>query len=237
MGFSIVHTDIREKFMATLSHDLRNPLSSAQVAAQMILRRPNDPSVPNLAARIVESHRRIDSMIQDLLDATMVRSGGRLKVEVHECDLVDVVNECILHASLSYGSRFVLEGESSCKGFWSEKLLKRAFENLINNAVKYGDPVTAITFKIHSEHGRVFVSIHNEGTAIPINEQEGIFQIFRRTASSRGSNKKGWGIGLSLVRGVAEGHGGSVILDSSPAHGTTFTIDIPIDGRPFQDKI
>jgi signal transduction histidine kinase len=78
------------------------------------------------------------------------------------------------------------------------------------------------------------VSVHNEGESIPLHEQEMLFQAFRRAEAAKAGNKKGWGIGLALVRGVAEGHGGSIGLDSLPGTGTTFIIDIPIDARPFQ---
>ncbi len=234
VGFAIVQTDIKEKFTATLSHDLRNPLSAAQMGAQMILRGPEHSGCTVQAGRIIENLRRMDRMIQDLLDSTIIRSGGRLNLDISETDMLKIVQSCVAEATLLHGDRFKIVG-SSCKGFWDGDALTRAFENCIGNAVKYGDSVKPIEFKIHAEHGRIFISIHNEGLPIPLDDQEGIFQIFRRASAARQGSKKGWGVGLALVRGVAESHGGSVILDSSPEHGTTFTIDIPVDARPFFD--
>jgi len=112
--------------------------------------------------------------------------------------------------------------------------LRRAFENLGSNAVKYGSNDKPITFAVGQQSGRVFVRVHNHGSHIPIEEQETIFQAFRRTREAMASGKHGWGLGLALVRGVAEAHGGSVAVDSLSERGTTFVIDMPVDARPFQ---
>jgi signal transduction histidine kinase len=77
--------------------------------------------------------------------------------------------------------------------------------------------------------------VHNEGDPIPPNELESIFQVFRRAAAAKESEKRGWGIGLPYVRGVAESHGGSVLIDSAPGRGTTLSVDMPVDARPFRN--
>ncbi|WP_309895250.1 HAMP domain-containing sensor histidine kinase [Archangium sp.] len=78
------------------------------------------------------------------------------------------------------------------------------------------------------------VLVHNHGSYIPPEEQETLFQVFRRSLQAERSNQRGWGLGLPLVRAVAEAHGGSIGVDSLPERGTTFTIDLPKDARPFQ---
>jgi signal transduction histidine kinase len=107
-------------------------------------------------------------------------------------------------------------------------------ENLVTNAVKYGSPDTLITVRISSHEARVILSVHNDGPPIPVEEQKGLFLPFRRSEAARASVQRGWGLGLALVRSVAEAHGGSIGLDSAPGTGTTFTIDVPQDARPFQ---
>jgi signal transduction histidine kinase len=81
----------------------------------------------------------------------------------------------------------------------------------------------------------MILTVHNEGEPIPPEQTAYIFEVFRRAASAKDGKKEGWGIGLPYVRSVAESHGGSVAVDSSVDRGTTFTIDIPIDSRPYQD--
>ncbi len=234
-SYAKVRSDVREKFITTLSHDLKNPLKAAQMATQMILRRPADPQVPELANRVIQNHKRMERMIQDLLDTALVRSGGRLRLEIHECDMLHLIEDCLSQAIMCYGDRFVLDG-SSCVGFWDTDTLKRAFENLIGNAIKYGDPRKAILVAVHSNPGRVVVSFHNEGSVVPLEDQAGIFQMYRRTRAAK-YNFQGWGVGLALVRGVAESHGGTVQLESSEERGTTFTLDLPLDARPFTDTL
>jgi K+-sensing histidine kinase KdpD len=85
-------------------------------------------------------------------------------------------------------------------------------------------------------HESLFLTVHNEGSPIPAPEQECIFRMYRRAEAAKRNLKQGWGIGLPYVRAVAESHGGSITLDSSEERGTTFTIDLPKDSRPYQNS-
>jgi signal transduction histidine kinase len=76
--------------------------------------------------------------------------------------------------------------------------------------------------------------VHNEGKPIPTEEQAALFRPFGRAARAVASGQRGWGLGLTLVKGVAEAHGGEVHLESEPGRGTTFTVALPLDARPFQ---
>ncbi|HET9450512.1 MAG TPA: ATP-binding protein, partial [Aggregicoccus sp.] len=82
---------------------------------------------------------------------------------------------------------------------------------------------------------RAQVAVHNEGSYIPAEQQESLFQAFLRSEEAERSPQRGWGLGLPLVRAVAEAHGGSIEVASDPQRGTTFTLDLPLDARPFQD--
>lgn len=79
------------------------------------------------------------------------------------------------------------------------------------------------------------LSVHDEGASIPPDQIESVFQVFRRAAAAKQNPAQGWGSGLPHVRSVAESHGGSIGVDSAPERGTTFTIDILLDMRPFLD--
>jgi signal transduction histidine kinase len=131
------------------------------------------------------------------------------------------------------GARIRLSGQAVA-GWWDRAALKRAVENIVGNAVKYGAPESPITIRTDEVHQRLLLSVHNEGQPIPPGEQEDIFQMYRR-ADATARNEEGWGIGLPYVRAVAESHGGSIGVDSSLERGTTFVIDIPVDGRPYKD--
>jgi signal transduction histidine kinase len=105
--------------------------------------------------------------------------------------------------------------------------MRRILENLCNNAIKYGDTTSRVTVSLRQEGDEAELAVHNWGNPIPASEQESLFQYFTRTKSAEASGKRGWGIGLTLVKGVAEAHGGSVQVESSQEKGTTFRVRLP----------
>jgi signal transduction histidine kinase len=233
-AFNLAQTVLREKFYSALTHDLRNPLSNAYMAAQFIERSSDLPKIKELAGLITANLKRMDGMIQDLLDSAKFQNGERLRLRLEEFDMQRVAKEVCLQFAAMHGPRFELLPQS-VTGWWDRESIKRAMENLVGNALKYGADDTPIRMSIETAQGRVIVSVHNEGEPIPSEQIESIFQIFQRAATAREGDKEGWGIGLQYVRSVAESHGGSVAVDSAAPRGTTFIIDIPVDARPFQD--
>lgn len=232
-AFSLTQSALRERFVAALTHDLRNPLATASVAADLIYHTAESPTIRTLATRITDNLARMDEMIQNLLDAAVFQTGERLRLHLEDFDIVEVAQEVCDQFTSIHGARFQLTG-GRVVGCWDRQAIKRAIENLIGNAVKYGDPDTPIQVKIDSYHERMVLSVHNEGEPIPPEQVEDVFQVFRRTAAAKAGDKQGWGIGLPYVRSVAESHGGSVGVDSAAGRGTCFLIDIPLDARPYQ---
>lgn len=228
---------IREQFTVGLTHDLRSPLTAAKSGATLILRRAGDPKVPRWASRILDNVERIDRMIRDLLDASRIRAGERLPLELSAFELVALVKDTVEHLEGIHGERFQVVAVDPIHGHWSADGLRRAVENLAGNALKYGSADRPVTITMRETHGRAFVMVHNHGSYIPETDRESIFQSFRRRDVEDRRASRGWGVGLALVRGVAESHGGSIVIDSLPDHGTTFTIDIPCDARPFQHPV
>ena len=229
-AYVLVQAGFREQFAAVLAHDLRGPLSAAKASASLILRKPSSNDVPRWAARIVESVDRADRMVQDLLDAMRAQAGAQLDLEFAEYDAVEIAREALDQLRTVYGDRFVLAAPEPVRGWFGVDPMRRAIENLAINAVKYGAAGRPITITVRELHERVFVLVHNEGSHIPPEQQETLFRAFQRL-SGDASSQRGWGLGLAQVRAAAEAHGGSIAVDSLPETGTTFTIDIPLDGR------
>ncbi|AKF86245.1 hypothetical protein MFUL124B02_23945 [Myxococcus fulvus 124B02] len=233
-GFVLVQEGLRERLYATLAHDLRGPLSAAKVNAGLILRQPSGELVPRWAARIADSIDRADRLVQNLLDAMRVQVGGRLALTLQECDLVEVVRQAVENQKAEHGERFVLVAPEPVRGHFAPEPLRRAVENLTGNAVKYGSSERPITITVRQTHESALILVHNHGGHIPVERQEQLFQAFQRLPEAEAGGKRGWGLGLAQVRGAAESHGGSIAVDSLPERGTSFTIDIPKDARPFQ---
>ncbi|MFT3838867.1 MAG: HAMP domain-containing sensor histidine kinase [Myxococcaceae bacterium] len=235
-GYALVQSGLRDQLFAIVAHDLRNPLSAALTSASLILRKPNGDQVPRWAARIVDNIGRVDRMVQDLLDAVRVQTGERPQLQLEECDLVEAVRETLDELRTQHGDRFVLEAPAPVRGHLARDALRRALENLLTNAIKYGSATEPIEVTVELIHGRALISVHNGGPHIPVEKQETLFRAFQRSDAAEKSGQRGWGLGLAQVRAVAEAHGGSIAVSSLPGRGTTFVIDVPADARPFQDR-
>ena len=104
----------------------------------------------------------------------------------------------------------------------------------MTNGIKYGDPAKKVSLDLSDEGRNVKISVHNFGNPIPPEEQKRLFEPFVRSKSAESGEQKGWGLGLTLVRGVVEAHGGKIRLESQADRGTTFTVDLPKNREIFQ---
>lgn len=230
-AFSLVHTALRERFAAALTHDLRGPLAAMSTALELILLSTDPARMKTLAARSLDNVQRMNGMIHELLHTMAFHSGEKLQIQPTLVDILALVKEVQIDAA-SHGAHIEVTGQP-VQGWWDRPSMKRALENVIGNALKYGRPGAPIRIVAAEVHERLVLSVHNEGDPIPPQEQESIFQMYRRSDAARLTRHQGWGIGLPYVRAVAESHGGSIALDSTSERGTTFTIDVPKDCRPL----
>lgn len=218
----------REDFVITLIHDLRTPLTSAILNAEIIQKSSTG------FIKIISSLDRINKMINDLLDANRIQSGNTLPLHVEYCDLHQLMMKVIDDLTLVHGKRFVLNASDSIMGYWSSDGLRRVIENLLINAVKYGLAQSPINIMIKKTETSASFQVHNLGNELSPVEQINIFESHQRLSKDRPYNIRGWGIGLTLVKGILKAHGGTIAVKSESGKGTTFTITIPLDSRPFQ---
>ena len=224
--FSETLRDIQELFMVTLTHDLRNPINVVKMGTQLTLRRlERGDSHMDVAARMLSAINRLDSMIQNLLDASRLRAGQGLKIEFEKCDFVMLVQEVVEDLSFAYGERFVVVCDSEITSYCSRKEIRRVIENLAINAVKYGAPSTPITLTLQQTEKQLSLTIHNEGDPIALDAQSILFQQFRRTISAE--EQTGWGLGLFLAKSITEAHQGTLAVESAEGKGTSFIINLP----------
>lgn len=225
---------VRERFVSLLAHDLRGPLSAATLAAKMLVGRPEKlRDRHDLALRIERNLFRIDRMIRDLLDANRLRAGYRLPLDLQQCDLVEIAADVVADLDAAERDRVRTSAPERLEGVWAPDELHRALWNLITNALKYGTENAPVDLLIHRAADGVVLSVHNEGPPIAPDEQLEIFEPFGRARGAE-AQAKGWGLGLTLVRGCAEAHGGKLELSSTAEGGTTFSLRLPLDARPFQ---
>ena len=237
-AFTRIHEELRHKVAAALSHDMRTPLSVVANGAQLLGRTDDWSLVRKVAAKMQSNADRLEDMMAELLDALTFQGSARIPLHLTRFDILDLVQETREQYIPAAGGAVAINvaidvaGEP-VTGYWCRASLRRALENLINNAIKYGDQGT-IGILAHQTRGRLMLSVHNGGNPIPEEQHERIFDYLRREAGPL--SVTGWGIGLPFVKAVGESHGGSVTVDSAPQLGTTFLIDIPVDCRPFVEQ-
>ena len=222
--------ELRERFVATLSHDLRTPMQAATMSAQLLRRKLGDSEIAqHFAGRIIENISRADTMIKNLLDASRLKAGERLAIKTEHCELNDIAEDTLADLATLHGDRFILNAESRIQGRWSRGEIRRVLENLCGNAVKYGDPDRPVRVKLSRSPDGVRMEVHNEGNPIAAGDREKLFQPFKRIDTGLTEERPGWGLGLTLVRGIVEAHGGSVTVQSEPSTGTRFIVTLPHD--------
>lgn len=229
---------LREQFVVTLTHDLRTPLAAAQMGSNLISRKADNPvEVVKLTGRVIRNLDRIDQMIRDLLDANRIRAGEALPINVEHCELRGLVLETLNELATIHGNRFDLQAPEAIEGYWCMSAIRRLVENLCGNAVKYGSAAHPVTVRL-LRHGemQVRIEVHNEGPTISMQDQLNMFQLFRRNESDGLTSQKGWGLGLTVVRGIAEAHCGTVEVGSTAECGTTFRVTLPLNARSAQGR-
>ena len=230
-GFVLVQAAFREQFFAALTHDLRTPLSTASMAAELIAQTDDLERIRTLASMISKQHGLMEQMVDDLLDTMVLQAESRKTLHFSTVELRALSESVVESAVLCSRRNIVLSGEP-VEGNWCEPALRRAMENLLNNAVKYSHPGSTIEVDITHCLDRVNWKVTNHGPPIPADQVEALFQLFRRADREKRRGVSGWGIGLPYVRSVAERHAGSIIVVSNDQK-TSFAIDIPVDPRPI----
>ncbi|WP_163868740.1 GAF domain-containing sensor histidine kinase [Myxococcus eversor] len=229
--------NLRDTFVAALTHDLRTPLTAAKMSVQLLGRRHADlASVQTSVTRVSGSLDRAERMIQNLLDASRIQAGKQVALEMGECDFHAVTAQTLDELAALYPERFVLKAEGVFKMKADPLGLRRIVENLASNAAKYGEPGTPIEVLLDRSERQVSLQVRNQGLPIAADELQTIFEPFHRTRSAAESAEKGWGLGLPLVRGLAEAHGGKATVTSSAEQGTCFTVTLPLDTTSEQRR-
>lgn len=220
--FSRALIESQESFVMALTHDLRSPLMVIKLQSDM-LQRGDDEKFRKMSGRISKSVSKIDKMIEDLLNSIRSQTHGMHYLEFADCDVEKIVKN-VLADYLDTSEHLIEYTGKSLPGKWNELSMTRVIDNLISNAIKYGDPEKPVEVDLRGDEKVIQISIHNYGTPIPEDELKNIFDKFKRSENSH--HQKGWGIGLSLVKSVVEAHKGTVLV-SSGDKGTTFKLEIP----------
>lgn len=229
-SFISVQEQARRKVAAELSHDMRTPLSVIANGSQLITLTTNLDTAKSSASKIQRNALRLTEMIGELVNALTFQGDATIELHPSHFDAMDLLLEVRdQYAQADSASHFEAVGDQ-VTGYWCREALRRVLENLVNNALKYGDG-KLVKMAVRQNRNRLILSVNNAGAPIAQKQRERIFDYLRRDNSV--SAVPGWGIGLQFVKAVAEAHGGDVSIDSSLERGTTFFFQIPLDSRPY----
>lgn len=225
-AFSDSLQEMRQKLIGILAHDIRNPISAAYLAVDMMKHEQGQERFEKIRQMAKSSLKRSIDLVEGLLDSIAIQAGEGITLEFSETDLYPTIQSVHSEAKEIYSNEIILNAEEKeIKGIFDATMIRRVLENFISNAVKYGNRDKPVTMTVINEEEIVTIGVNNYGTPIPEEKQEDIFRFLSTTGSSSGSKgMKSWGMGLTLVKAVAEAHGGELKLESDESNGTTFTI-------------
>jgi len=221
----------REHLIATLSHELRSPLTSLRMALELLSREPAlaaGGAPRELLAAAQEDVRRLADVAERLLDVSRGRATS-IALERRSVDLAEVIPRAVrLFALQAQEKGVALEASPTTDGLTivgDSTKLTWALSNLLSNALRYTPPGGQVRVGARADDGRVMVSVTDTGPGIPADQRERIFERFVQAGD--GGDLGAAGLGLAIVRDIVQAHGGRIHLESEVGRGSRFTLELP----------
>jgi PAS domain S-box-containing protein len=220
---------LREEWSSVVAHDLRQPLGTISLSAQMLARATDDARLLKYADQIHAAAQRLHRMVGDLMDLSRL-DAHRLELVRQRVDVPTLVGAVVERVALQAPDRaFDVRTPGQVPDVDADPdRIAQVMENLLTNAVKYGKRGTTIVTSVSWEDGDVAVAVTNEGRPLTAEELSRIFERFHRTASAKLEGIQGVGLGLYIARSLVEAHGGRITAESTPAGVTTFRFTLPV---------
>ncbi|MCX6537421.1 MAG: HAMP domain-containing sensor histidine kinase [Acidobacteria bacterium] len=242
--------EMKSNFVASVSHELRAPIASVTLMAESLERGTIEPGERRQEyLRVIgQECRRLSSLVENLLDFSRI-DRGRRQYSFEPADLpalvvqtADVMRPYAAQRHVSLVCQTATDDAEPPQMSVDREALQQALVNLVDNAIKHSPAGADVLLGLEVDADeatsdtrrpvrvRLFVTDHGPG--IPADEQTRIFEPFYRRGSELRRETQGIGIGLSIVKHVAEAHGGRVVVRSSPGSGSRFTIELPVPAEP-----
>jgi signal transduction histidine kinase/CHASE1-domain containing sensor protein len=219
---------LRDDFLSIASHELKTPLTALTLQSESLRAsagKATSDSVARKADAIRRNVDRLTRLVATLLDLTRI-TAGRLEIHREDVDLVEVVTDVLARfeeEARRAGCDLRLEAPASLVGHWDRLRIDQVVSNLLANAVKYG-PGEPIDVRLEARLDSARLTVRDHGIGISDADQKRIFERFERAVSDR--NYGGFGLGLWIVRRIVEAMGGTIHVESAPARGATFVVEL-----------
>ena len=223
----------KNELITNVARDLRTPLTS--IIGYLELLSGDVKLDPELQKKYINiayvKTKRLEKLIEDLFGFTKMNY-GKLTMHVAQVDVVKLLSQLLEEFYPSFVDKnlsYELQSNVPAKVITADgNLLARLFDNLINNAIKYGADGKRIMVKLHADDEIVTVSVINYGYVIPADELPLIFNKFYRVEQSRSTNTGGTGLGLAISKNIVDMHGGTITV-TSDLSGTVFTVKLKVN--------
>lgn len=233
----------RRDFVANISHELKTPIGAIAILSEAVEGAADDPeAVRHFAGRLNKETARVSEMVSQIINLSRLQSDQPMMTpqQVDVCHVLADAVERNRELADSREVNLVVKTEPDLEVQGDPAQLTDAVSNLIHNAIVYSNPRARVAVSsrlVHDVDGdRADIAVADNGIGITDEDQRRIFERFYRVDYARSRDNGGTGLGLSLVKHIAQAHGGSVDVWSKVGQGSTFTLSIPLPSLEFDDE-
>jgi len=223
---------LRADFVSLVSHELRTPMAAVIGSARTLQQRWRELSPDqreSFLSLIGDETSRLAALIADVLDTSRIEA-GTFSYSFNDVDVAELVRESVAAGNVGQDEVEVqVEMHEPLPHLRADReRLRQVLTNLIDNAIKYSPTGDVVEVRVYPRDGRIRIDVQDRGPGIAREDQKLIFEKFGRV-NSGGAGKPGTGLGLFIARSIAEAHGGTVEVLSSPERGALFTLALPVE--------
>jgi two-component system phosphate regulon sensor histidine kinase PhoR len=231
-------SEIKNDFISNMTHEFKTPISTISLACEVL----NDKSVEKSPERthgfikmIDDENKRLSMLVENILQ-TAILDKGEFKLKIQPIDIHLIIEQVIANTTLQVENK---QGEIITSLVAQESIIgadrlhiTNIIFNLVDNALKYTTEKPTIKISTNNGNNGIFIHVQDNGIGISKENQKRIFETMYRVPTGNIHNVKGFGLGLSYVKAIAEKHGGTITVESALNKGSTFTLYFPFTSNP-----
>lgn len=222
----------KDQFIGIAGHELKTPLTTLMVSTQMLGKLfQSDPTshyIPELIQTSVSSLKKLEILIDDLLNVGVVED-GHMQLRKTHFKLDQLILECLDSFKLTVDKKFVIQGHADITLYADAKKMEQVLMNLLNNALKYAPASAEIDIILEETGHFITLTVKDFGPGIAPENLPFIFDRYFRGARKNNKEVPGFGLGLYISREIIRQHGGDMGVDSKPGEGSAFWFSVPLD--------
>jgi signal transduction histidine kinase len=227
--------EMRSNFVASVSHELKTPLTAIHAGAETLLLNRADPyATREYLQTILNESARLSRLVDNVLDFSRIEQGCRIYRMKPTCldEVVRSAAKAMEYPLSQLGFTLTISGNESAPTLHADAdALKQALLNLLGNAMKYSGDARTIEIRMGSRKDEAYLDVIDHGIGISRQDQTRIFERFHRVRSVETESIAGTGLGLALALHIVEAHRGRIEVSSDPGRGSTFSVRLPLQGE------